>query len=175
MLFQFKDANHHCPWWKPSRLIQMIQKRSRVTYNCSEFCQEPPESSGRWECAVIHSSVHENSYINKLQLILATFNLSSNTNLTLQFCFCSDSCLTCGRSCSKSNHHQDDSQKTHWRLTMSWCVIPNYLSVIIVSALNKTACYLMMFSLPGLVFHWPYLDNFDFSSFSFFLLLEEFW
>ena len=48
----------------------------------------------------IHSSVHENSYINKLQLILATFNLSSNTNLTLQFCFCSDSCLIHGRCCS---------------------------------------------------------------------------
>ena len=55
----------------------------------------------------------EPNNVNKLQLILATFNLSSNTNLTLQFCFCSDSCLTCGRSCSKSNHHQDDSQKTH--------------------------------------------------------------
>ena len=41
-----------------------VSRRSRTDprwHNPSEFCQEPPESSGRWECAVIHSSVHENS------------------------------------------------------------------------------------------------------------------
>ena len=122
-----------------SRLVKMIQRRSKMTHDSSEFCQEPPESSGRWECAVIHSSVHENSYINKLQLIFATFNLSSNTNLTLQFCFCSDSCLTYGRSCSslQSNHHQDDSQKTHWRWNETLIVKSfRYLFVVIVSALN---------------------------------------
>ena len=65
LLFQLKDVTNQCPELKPrrwSRCIQKIEDGSK-TYNPSEFCQEPPESSGRWECAVIHSSVHENSTI----------------------------------------------------------------------------------------------------------------
>ena len=151
------------PMMEAKELIQMYpEDQGRIQDDQLLFRILSGTSRIQWEmgvCCYTQQCTRELFYINKLQLILATFNLSSNTNLTLQFCFCSDSCLTCGRSCSKSNHHQDDSQKTHWRLTMSWCVIPHYLSVIIVSALNKTACYLMMFSLPGLVFHWPYLDN----------------
>ena len=61
ILFQFKDANHHCLWRKPWRPIQMIQKWSKRTHNCSEFCQDPPESSGRWECPDIRGSVLVNS------------------------------------------------------------------------------------------------------------------
>ena len=32
-----------------------------MTHYCSEFCQDPPESSGRWECPDIRRSVHVNS------------------------------------------------------------------------------------------------------------------
>ena len=31
-----------------------------MTHYCSEFCQDPPESSGRWECPDIRRSVHVN-------------------------------------------------------------------------------------------------------------------
>ena len=32
----------------------------QMTHDCSEFCQDPPESSGRWECPDIRWSVHVN-------------------------------------------------------------------------------------------------------------------
>ena len=53
--------------------------------------------------------------VNKLQLIFTTFYLRSNTNLNLQFCFCSYSSLIGGQSCSKSNSiaNEDESQKMH--------------------------------------------------------------
>ena len=140
ILFQFKDANHHCLWRKPWRPIQMIQKWSKRTHNCSEFCQDPPESSGRWECPDIRRSVHENPMMSTNSSWSPTMcYLSSKSSQTLQFCFCSDSCLTYGRSCSslKSNHHQDDSQKTHWRWNETLIVKSfKYLFVVIVSALN---------------------------------------
>ena len=69
MLFQFKDANHHCPRWKPRRLVQMIQRRSKMTHDSSEFCQEPPESSGRWECPALRRSVQVNPRCLQTQLI----------------------------------------------------------------------------------------------------------
>ena len=58
-LFQLKDVIHLCQWWKSRRPIQN-QKWSKMIYNCSEFCQEPPESSGRWECPALRRSVHVN-------------------------------------------------------------------------------------------------------------------
>ena len=64
LLFQLKDVTKHCPWWKPrswSRCIQKIKDGSKMTNYCSEFCQEPPESSGRWECPDIRRSVLVNS------------------------------------------------------------------------------------------------------------------
>ena len=72
LLFQFKDANHHCllPMMEATKSIQTFQDDpeeiqavvpgSKMTHDGSEFCQEPPKSSGRWECPAIRRSVHIN-------------------------------------------------------------------------------------------------------------------
>ena len=84
-----------------------------MTCRCSVFCQEPPESSGRWECPDILGSVQVNCFVNNDQLTLATFYNSSKSNQTLQFCFGSYSDHNGGRSCSKSIKMKDVSNSIY--------------------------------------------------------------
>ena len=84
-----------------------------MSCRCSVFCQEPPESSGRWECPDILGSVQVNCFVNNDQLTLATFYNSSKSNQTLQFCFGSYSDHNGGRSCSKSIKMKDVSNSIY--------------------------------------------------------------
>ena len=114
-LFQLKDVIHLCQWWKSRRPIQN-QKWSKMIYNCSEFCQEPPESSGRWECPALRRSVHVNPTMSTNYSWSPTMcYLSSNIKPTLQSCSDRGSNHTMVDSCSKSSTNEEDSQKTHWR------------------------------------------------------------
>ena len=119
-LFQLKDVIHLCQWWKSRRPIQN-QKWSKMIYNCSEFCQSGTSRIQR-EMGVSRFTperTREPNNVNKLQLILTMFYLSSLPNPTPQFCYGSYSSHIDGRSCSNSFTNEEESQKMHWRLNFS--------------------------------------------------------
>ena len=110
LLFQLKDVTQPMPIYEGS---QGDLSRGDPD-DPSEFCQRPPESSGRWECPAIRRSVHVKPRCQQTTADPPTMcYLSSITNPTLQFCFGSDSCHTNDRSCSRSNLHEEEPQKTH--------------------------------------------------------------
>ena len=159
ILFQFKDANHHCLWRKPWRPIQMIQKWSKRTHNCSEFCQDPPESSGRWECPDIRwSSVHVNPRCLHTTadpppcVTLAAYptRLFSSASAVTQ----TKPMVTAAPSPIFTRKNPRRRIEGAGELIVN---LSNYLLFQLVSAFNKTACYSMMFFLV-LVTHWPYLN-----------------
>ena len=48
------------PMTEAKETYQDDPKEIQMTHDCSEFCQDPPESSGRWECPAIRWSVQVN-------------------------------------------------------------------------------------------------------------------
>ena len=97
-----------------------------MTYRCSDFCQRPPEASGRWECPDILGIVHMNCFVNNGQLILATFYLSGKSTQTLQFCYGSYSSQDCGCGCSKSPNLSIKTRMNPRRRIEGYCDINYY-------------------------------------------------
>ena len=119
-----------------------------MTHDSSEFCQRPPESSGRWECPDIRRSVHVNP---RCQQTTADPPPCATLAATSNLLFSSASAVTPVTPTTEAAPSPIFTRKNPRRriegageLIVN---LSNYLLFQLVSAFNKTACYSMMFFL----------------------------